>query len=491
MNDAKNLKIQFDNHYARLPERFYVRQAPAPVARPGMVRVNHELAWHLGIDPQWLASEAGMAVIAGNQVPEGAEPIATAYAGHQFGSFNPQLGDGRAHLLGEVVGQDGIRYDLQLKGSGPTHWSRGGDGRAPLGPVLREYIVSEAMAVLGIPTSRALAAVTTGETVFRDLPLPGAVLARVAKSHIRVGTFEIFASRQDDEAVRLLADHVIARHYPEARQADNPYLAMLHGVIEQQASLIAQWQSIGFIHGVMNTDNTLLSGETIDYGPCAFMDKFNPDTVFSSIDVGGRYAYSNQPLIAQWNLAKFAQAILTLLGNDRQQAIADAQAAVDTFPELYARYYHQVMLRKLGIVDQQGEDDEVLLQELLELMAQTGEDFTLTFRHLTDIAAGTAANNVLPEAFQPWLARWRARLEDENAPLDSRAEVMRTANPVYIPRNYLVEEAIEAGVNHNNFKPFHALMDVLSHPYEEASGLERYALPPRPEQVVQRTFCGT
>lgn len=491
MNDAKLVNIGFDNHYARLPERFYVRQAPDPVATPGVIRVNEPLARHLGIDPRWLGSDAGAEVIAGNQIPEGAEPIATAYAGHQFGSFNPQLGDGRAVLLGEIVGQDGIRYDLQLKGSGPTSWSRGGDGRAPLGPVLREYIVSEAMAVLGIPTSRALAAVTTGETVYREVPLPGAVLARVAKSHIRVGTFEIFASRQDDEAVHLLADHVIDRHYPEARQTDHPYLAMLQAVIEQQASLIALWQSVGFIHGVMNTDNMLLSGETIDYGPCAFMDSFDPNTVYSSIDVGGRYAYGNQPVIAQWNLAKFAQSILPLLGDDRQQAIAEAQEAIDAFPERYAHYYHQVMLRKLGIVDRQGEDDEVLLQDLLELMAQTGEDFTLTFRRLTDIAAGTADSHVLPEAYNPWLARWRTRLAEEHASPESAAETMRAVNPAYIPRNHLVEEAIEAAVNDNDFKPFHDFMEVLSHPYEEASGLERYTLPPRPDQVVRQTFCGT
>lgn len=490
MNDVTTVNIRFDNHYVRLPERFYVRQAPDPVATPAIIRVNEELACHLGIDPQWLKSEAGAAVIAGNQVPEGADPIATAYAGHQFGAFNPQLGDGRAVLLGEVIGEDGIRYDLQLKGSGPTPWSRGGDGRAPLGPVLREYIVSEAMAVLGIPTSRALAAVTTGESVFRETMLPGAVLARVARSHIRVGTFEIFASRQDHEAVRLLADHVIARHFPDVLKADNPYLAMLYRVIDGQASLIAQWQAVGFIHGVMNTDNMLLSGETIDYGPCAFMDGFDPDTVFSSIDHSGRYAYRNQPGIAQWNLAKLAQTLLPLLGDDREQTIADAQAAIDTFPDRYAHYYHEVMLKKLGIVNWQA-DDEGLLHDLLELMKQSGADFTLTFRQLTDIAAGTAASDALSESFHPWLGRWQARLEAENEPLEQRAAFMRTVNPLYIPRNHLVEEAIEAAVNNNDFEPFHALMQVLSHPFEEHSGQERYTLPPQPEQVVRRTFCGT
>jgi len=456
-----------------------------------MIRVNEELARNLGIDPQWLASEAGAAVIAGNRVPEGAEPLATAYAGHQFGAFNPQLGDGRAVLLAEVVGQDGIRYDIQLKGSGPTPWSRGGDGRAPLGPVLREYAVSEAMAAFGIPTSRTLAAVTTGETVMREVPLPGAVLARVAQSHVRVGTFEIFASRQDDEAVRLLADHVIARHFPDAREAENPYLAMLYHVIEHQASLIARWQSVGFIHGVMNTDNMLLSGETVDYGPCAFMDSFDPNAVYSSIDYGGRYAYSNQPVIAQWNLTRFAQTLLPLLGSERQHAITDAQAAIDSFPDRYDHYYHEVMLRKLGIVDHRMEDDKALLQDLLYIMAQTGEDLTLTFRRLTDIAAGAAAEDVLPDSMHPWLARWQARLEQESEPFEQRAAIMRTVNPVYIPRNHLIEEAIEAAVNDNNFKPFHTLMDVLSHPFEEVSGFEHYALPPRPDQVVRQTFCGT
>ncbi|MEJ6539731.1 MAG: YdiU family protein, partial [Halioglobus sp.] len=319
--------ITFDNSYARLPEQFYARQAPVPVTAPGPIRVNRQLAEQLGIDANWLSSEAGTQVVAGNAVPPGSEPLASVYAGHQFGGYNPQLGDGRAILLGEVLSHEGRRFDLQLKGSGPTPYSRGGDGRSPIGPVLREYIVSEAMHQLGVPTTRALAAVTTGEWVQRDGSLPGAILARVASSHIRIGTFQYFAARRDIESLQLLSHHVIDRHYPDAKSSDNPVLAMLEAIISRQAQLMAHWQLLGFIHGVMNTDNMLVCGETIDYGPCAFMDQFNPDQVFSSIDHAGRYAYRQQPAIAHWNLSVLAQALLPILDNEQERAVALAQKA--------------------------------------------------------------------------------------------------------------------------------------------------------------------
>ena len=341
--------IPFDNSYARMPDKFYSRLAPTPVTEPGAVRVNRALAEQLGLDPEWLSSTQGTRVVAGNGVPEGADPIATVYAGHQFGSYNPQLGDGRAILLGEVLGRDGKRYDIQLKGSGPTPYSRGGDGRSPLGPVLREYVVSEAMHQLGIPTTRALAAVTTGDQVARDEFLPGAVLARVASSHIRIGTFQFFAAQRDIAALRVLLNHVILRHYPEAEATDNPALTLLQAVVSRQASLVASWQLVGFIHGVMNTDNMLICGETIDYGPCAFMDDFHPDKVYSSIDHGGRYAYSNQPAIAHWNLACLAQTLLPLLHDDEEQATALAQKAIDAFPEQFLQAHTRGMARKLGL----------------------------------------------------------------------------------------------------------------------------------------------
>jgi len=339
----------FDNSYARLPDRFFERHRPSPVAAPRLVRLNEKLAWHLGLDPAKLSTPEGVEFLAGNQVPEGGEPLAMAYAGHQFGHFVPQLGDGRAVLLGEVIDRDGVRRDIQLKGAGRTPFSRQGDGRAVLGPVLREYIVSEAMAALGIPTTRALAAVTTGETVWRDAPLPGAILTRVASSHIRVGTFQFFAARRDVDAIRHLADYVIARHYPEAVDAANRYRALLDLVISRQAELVAKWLLVGFIHGVMNTDNTSIAGETIDYGPCAFMDTYHPATVYSSIDTGGRYSYGNQPRIAQWNLGRLAETILPLLAEDEDTAVKEAQDAIDAFTTRFETAYAAGLSRKLGL----------------------------------------------------------------------------------------------------------------------------------------------
>ncbi len=492
-----SFSLSFDNSYARLPARFYAQQAPVPVAGPGLIRVNHSLAQFLGIDPQWLESEQGIEVIAGNRVPEGADPLACVYAGHQFGGWSPQLGDGRALLLGEVIAKDGLRYDIQLKGSGRTPYSRGGDGRAPLGPVLREYIVSEAMSALGVPTTRALAAVTSGESVFREGALPGAVLARVAQSHIRIGTFQFFASRQDNEGLQLLSEHVIQRHFPLAANTDNPPLTMLEEVITRQASLIAKWQSLGFIHGVMNTDNMLLSGETIDYGPCAFMDSFDPATVYSYIDQNGRYAYQNQPGIAHWNLSCLAQALVPLLDDDPQQAVRIAQAAIDTFPDQYQAAYRQGMGEKLGLGECQA-DDDTLFQDLLDLMKEEKTDFTLTFRHLSDIAnPDTDVDNTistlfeLPESFSPWLKRWQIRLGHESSGNTVQRAGMYQVNPVFIARNHLVEEVIDSAVRQEDYKPFHSLVDVLASPFEYKTDLARFATPPREDQVVKQTFCGT
>ena len=487
----------FDNSYARLPARFYTRQLPIPVATPGLIRVNHELARYLGFDPDWLASEAGVNLVAGNLIPDGADPIAAVYAGHQFGGWNPQLGDGRAILLGEVIATDGVRHDIQLKGSGRTPYSRGGDGRSPLGPVLREYIVSEAMAALGVPTTRALAAATTGEQVVRAGRLPGAVLVRVAMSHIRIGTIEFFAARHDNEAVKILSDHVIQRHYPEAANNDNPIRAMLDAVVARLASLIAKWQSLGFIHGVMNTDNMLLSGETIDYGPCAYMDGFDPATVFSSIDEGGRYAFGNQPQIAHWNLSRLAQTLLPLLDNDQDKALESGQAAINAFPDLFKAANTDCMLKKLGLKEHR-DDDDVLIQDLLDLMHAEKTDFTLTFRRLADFASpGNAPGDDVsslfefPASFHSWIERWKTRVSVDKQDASSRQAGMYAVNPVYIARNHLVEEALESASNDQDFAPFHKLIDILAKPHEYKQSEARFATPPRDDQVVRQTFCGT
>jgi uncharacterized protein YdiU (UPF0061 family) len=482
------MHIPFDNSYARLPDRFYARLDPTPVAAPKLIRLNVALAEQLGIDPGELATSDGVAVLAGNRVPPGAEPMALAYAGHQFGHFVPQLGDGRANLLGEVIGRDGIRRDIQLKGSGPTPFSRRGDGRAALGPVLREYLISEAMAALGVPTTRTLAAVTTGETVRRETTLPGAVLARVAASHIRVGTFQYFAAQGDEADVRLLADHAIARHYPDAAVAENPYRAFLDAVIGRQADLVARWLLIGFIHGVMNTDNCSIAGETIDYGPCAFMDAYDPGTVFSSIDHQGRYAYGNQPRIALWNLARLAECLLPLLGDSEDVA----KEALSAFAPRFQAGYFGGLRRKIGLLTEQ-EDDDNLTQDLLKLMAADGADFTLTFRKLCDAAEGPAGEAAVQArfkdtaAYDAWAARWRARLAKEAEP----AAAMRAVNPAFIPRNHLVEAALAAAVERADFQPFHDLLGVLSRPYHDDPALGRYAMPPNDEERVSQTFCGT
>jgi serine/tyrosine/threonine adenylyltransferase len=486
----------FQNTYAALPDNFFARVAPTPVDSPRLIKLNRQLAIHLGLDPDRLGSPEGTEILAGKRIPDGADPIAMAYAGHQFGHFVPQLGDGRAILLGEVIDADGVRRDIQLKGSGPTPFSRRGDGRAALGPVLREYIVSEAMASLGIPTTRSLAAVVTGESVMRETPLPGAVLTRVASSHIRVGTFQYFAARGDTEGVRRLADHVIARHYPQAANADRPYHALLEGVIARQAQLIARWLLVGFIHGVMNTDNSSISGETIDYGPCAFMDAYDPAAVFSSIDEQGRYAYANQPRIALWNLTRLAECLLPLFSDQQDNAIEEAQLALGGFAEAFTAAYQAGLRSKLGLFTAR-DDDPALAQDLLDAMAGNQADFTLTFRRLSDAAldpGGDAEVRRLfaePSAYDEWAARWRQRIGDEPQDPAARQAAMRSVNPAFIPRNHLIEAVIDAAVNRDDFAPFEQLLVVLSKPYQDQPTLAGYAEPPKPHQRVLQTFCGT
>ncbi|XUM21411.1 protein adenylyltransferase SelO [Bradyrhizobium oligotrophicum S58] len=485
----------FQNSYATLPDNFFARVEPTPVAAPRLIKLNRPLAEELGLNPSELETPEGAAILAGKTVPEGAEPIAMAYAGHQFGHFVPQLGDGRAVLLGEVVDRNGIRRDIQLKGSGPTPFSRRGDGRAALGPVLREYIVSEAMAALGIPTTRSLAAVVTGEQVYRGTALPGAVLTRVATSHIRVGTFQYFAARQDVDAVRRLADHVISRHYPDIVATERPYHALLDAVIARQAKLIADWLLVGFIHGVMNTDNTSVSGETIDYGPCAFMDAYDPKQVFSSIDEFGRYAFANQPRIAMWNLTRLAECLLPLLGDDKDQAIKEAEAALDGFATQFTDAHQAGLRRKLGLFTQR-EGDQPLAQALFDAMAAARADFTLTFRRLSDAAGSGDLSEVRalfedPTGFDEWAQRWRQRLAEEPQTAAERGEAMRKVNPAFIPRNHRIEAVITAAVENDDYAPFEELHAVLSRPYEDQPAFAAYAEPPQPEERVLQTFCGT
>jgi uncharacterized protein YdiU (UPF0061 family) len=484
--------IAFDNSYARLPDNFFTRTLPTHVTAPRLIKLNVELARQLGLDPEALSAE----ILAGQSIAQGSEPIALAYAGHQFGHFVPQLGDGRAILLGEVVGLDGIRRDIQLKGSGPTPFSRRGDGRAALGPVLREYMVSEAMAALGIPTTRALAAVTTGEHVLRDTPLPGAILTRVAQSHIRIGTFQFFAARDDEAGLRRLADYAIARHDPAAASAPNPYRAFLDGVIARQATLVAQWLLVGFIHGVMNTDNMSISGETIDYGPCAFMDAYDPATVFSSIDESGRYAYGRQPGIARWNLCRLAETLLPLLADEPDAALAEANAAIEPFAALFNAAYQGRLLRKLGLTGEQDED-LALAQGLLERMAQNQADFTLTFRRLCDAAVSPEADAAVrelftsPAAYDEWAVAWRQRLAQLPGEPEARRTAMQSVNPAFIPRNHRIEEAIEQAVEGGDFSGFETMLTILANPYADQPEYAAYAEPPSPGQGIYRTFCGT
>ncbi|MDB5509149.1 MAG: hypothetical protein JWL93_1618 [Hyphomicrobiales bacterium] len=489
------LRFSFDNSYARLPAGFHARVKPTDVAAPSLIKVNHALAHELGLDPAALETPEGVAVLAGRSVPEGADPIAAAYAGHQFGHFTPQLGDGRAILLGEVVDRTGQRRDIQLKGAGPTPFSRRGDGRAAMGPVLREYLVSEAMAALGVPTTRALAAVATGDLVHRETALPGAVLTRVASSHIRIGTFQYFATRGDVDAVKTLADHAIARHAPEVLGQPEPYRAFLEGVVVKQAELVARWLLIGFIHGVMNTDNMSISGETIDYGPCAFMDAYDPATVFSSIDHQGRYAYANQPEIAHWNLARLAESLLPLLAVDQDDAVTIAKQALGRFAPAFNAAYLGGLRAKLGLQQERAED-LALSQDLLARMAAQKADFTLTFRHLCDAAVDPSHDAKLrplfadPSSYDAWAAAWRARLADEPVPAEMRRDAMRRVNPAIVPRNHRIEAVIEAAIERGDFAPFEEMNAALATPYEDRPENADDMQPP-PDRGVYQTFCGT
>jgi len=478
----------FDNSYTLLPEAFFVRLNPVPVPGPKLIVFNDTLAQFLGLNTDALKGDEGAAVFSGNRIPAGADPLAQAYAGHQFGHFT-MLGDGRAIVLGEQVTPKGERFDIQYKGSGRTPFSRQGDGRAALGPMLREYIISEAMHTLGIPTTRSLAVVTTGEPVFRETTLQGAILTRTAASHIRVGTFEYTAARGKPEEIRTLADYTICRHFPDLATEGNPYLDLLGAVMDRQASLVARWLMVGFIHGVMNTDNMALSGETIDYGPCAFVDAYDPNTVFSSIDHNGRYAYGRQPQIAQWNLTRFAETLLPLIHGDSQEAISMANEAISGFPDTFRRYWLAGMRAKLGLLNQES-DDGALAKDLLDLMHRHGADFTNTFR---DLASGS-----LPEAsvfrapdFKQWFERWQARLKRQPESWEASRRLMITHNPAVIPRNYRVEEALEAAVERADFTVMEKLLDVLAQPYQDPPEQAGYHLPPPPSAEPYRTFCGT
>ena len=480
----------FDNTYARLPERFYAKIPPSSVTAPQLIKLNTALANELGLEVTKLKLKEGVAVLSGNELAHGSEPLAMAYAGQQFGNWVPQLGDGRAVLLGEVVSLKHGRRDIQLKGSGPTPFSRMGDGRAWLGPVMREYIVSEAMEALGVPTTRALAMVTTGEDVVREAVLPGAILTRVAKSHLRVGTFQYFAARRDAEALKLLADYAIERLYPECKNSEQPYKDFLQSVVNAQAYLVAKWISLGFVHGVMNTDNVSIAGETIDYGPCAFMDDFHPDRVFSSIDEGGRYAFSNQPKIAHWNLVQFAQAILSLLGETQDEAVSSAQSVIDTFPSLYQEAWLDAFRGKLGLKEIE-DGDEVLINDLLKAMASEGADFTRTFRALaSDDLADLNRQFVYRTDIDDWATAWKLRSSRETQNEQERIEMMKAHNPAFIPRNHLIEQCIKAGMQ-EDYSVMERLISALENPFADQPENANLMLPPQPEEQVRYTFCGT
>lgn len=479
--------IPFENSYAALPERFYASVHPEKAPDPELIRVNEALAEQLGLDIDWLRSADGVAMFSGSRLPESSQPISMAYAGHQFGHFVPQLGDGRAHLIGELMDGNGTRFDLHLKGSGQTPYSRRGDGKAALGPVLREYIVSEWFAAMGIPSTRSLAAVTTGEDVLRETRLPGAVLTRVAQSHVRVGTFQYFAAQGDLEGVATLADYVIDRHFPELNKEENRYLSLFEAVAMRQAKLIARWMCVGFIHGVMNTDNMQVVGETIDFGPCAFMDRFHPDKVFSSIDAMGRYAWNRQSSIAQWNLARLAETLLPLFDRDQDKAITAAERVLEQFGDTFQQQYVAIFSAKLGLPE--DGKNEAIIKETLKSMARNSVDFTLFFRQLTKIAGGGDKEPLLAlfssrEAAVAWLEGWE-RHRDLNG-----VQRMLSSNPIYIPRNHRIEQAIEQA-NLGYFTPFHELVDLLAHPLKEQAGFEHYELAPKLHEEVQETFCGT
>ncbi|NEU27451.1 YdiU family protein [Paenibacillus polymyxa] len=485
---ADKIGWNFDNSYSRLPESMFTKLNPNPVRSPKLIILNHPLAVSLGLNDTALQKEDAVAMLAGNQVPDGATPLAQAYAGHQFGHFN-MLGDGRALLLGEQMTPSGQRVDIQLKGSGRTPYSRRGDGRAALGPMLREYIISEAMHALGIATTRSLAVVTTGEAIIRETEQPGAILTRVAASHLRVGTFQYVSAWGTSQDLRTLADYTLERHYPEVKAEENRYLRLLQEVIKRQAKLIAQWQLVGFIHGVMNTDNMTLSGESIDYGPCAFMDTYNPETVFSSIDIQGRYAYVNQPHIAAWNLARLAETLLPLLHDDREQAVKLAEDAIADFANMFRHHWLAGMRAKLGIFNEEPQD-ESLIEDLLVIMQKYRADYTNTFRALTlnkleDAALFSTAD------FTQWHEQWQARLERQQESEASSQQLMRSSNPAIIPRNHRVEEALEAAVEREDYRVMEQLLEVLSDPYVYSTEQEIYSTLPEISSCPYRTFCGT
>ncbi|MGG7176365.1 protein adenylyltransferase SelO [Clostridium paraputrificum] len=480
--------FNFDNSYSKLSDIFFSIQNPSKVPAPKLVALNYSLINNLGLNAEFLKSKDGVNILSGNKVPEGSMPIAQAYAGHQFGHFN-MLGDGRAILIGEHLTKDGERVDIQLKGSGRTKYSRGGDGKASLGPMLREYIISEAMNGLGIPTTRSLAVVETGEEIARETYLPGAVLTRVASSHIRVGTFQFAARFGNVHEVKELADYTINRHYPYIAKEENKYLALLQEVIKRQAELIAKWQLVGFIHGVMNTDNMTISGETIDYGPCAFMDIYDPKTVFSSIDIQGRYSYENQPNLAAWNIARFAETLIPLIDFDQDKAIELAQNEVSNFIKLYNSKWLSGMRLKLGLFNEEAED-EALIEELLDLMYEYKADYTNTFSQLTiDIREGSKIFST--EEFTKWHTLWQERLSRQPESKEESKELMKKNNPSIIPRNHRVEEALEAAVKNDDLTVMDRLLTALSKPYSYTRGQDYYSKLPEPSNTPYRTFCGT
>ncbi len=485
----------FDNSFAREMEGFFADIDAEKAPSPKLVALNLNLAKELNLDPEMLKSKEGVEIFAGNLVPSGAHPLAQAYAGHQFGGFSPSLGDGRALLLGEIVDETGRRRDIQLKGSGRTPFSRNGDGKAALGPVLREHLFSEAMHALGIPTTRSLAVVATGDEVFREKPLPGAILTRVASSHLRVGTFQFFAARGQTGQVRKLADYAISRHAPNLEGKVDKYLAFLDHVITHQAGLIARWMSVGFIHGVMNTDNMTISGETIDYGPCAFMDTYHPDTVFSSIDDNGRYAYNMQPIIAQWNLARLAESLLVLFDpGDRDQAVRIATGHIESASEIYETQWQNIMRPKLGLEKARNEDAE-LVNDLLSVMEKGKADFTQTFRMLS-LAVEKDDRQFLElfdgqEDILAWLRKWRARLKEEHQSLSGSVARMNAANPVYVPRNHQVEHVLQKAVDENDLRPFEEFLELLKHPFDTKPGMEAYETSAPSDFGPHITYCGT
>ena len=487
-NTVQNKYLKLENTYANLPKKMFSIQNPNDISSPKLIIFNDSLADVLGLDADFLKGKDGIDILSGNKVLEGTTPISQSYAGHQFGYFT-MLGDGRAVLLGEYISKDGQRFDIQLKGSGRTPYSRGGDGKAALGPMLREYIISEGMNGLGIPTTRSLAVVTTGESVIRETELEGAVLTRIAKSHIRVGTFQFAANYGSIEDVKALADYTLNRHFKKVSNSENQYLYLLNEVIKRQAELISKWQLVGFIHGVMNTDNMVISGETIDYGPCAFMDTYDPNTVFSSIDTYGRYAYGNQPKIAAWNLARFAETLLPLLDDDTDEAVKIAEKSLSRFEILYKNNWLSGMRKKLGLFNEEDKDEHII-ETLLNLMKKYKADYTNTFLNLT---LGNINNIEMfrKEDFKDWYKLWQERLKRQNESMEDSIELMKKNNPVVIPRNHRVEEALSAAVNNNNYTVMNKLLEAINSPYDYSNVSEYYSELPKPTSCPYKTYCGT